>query len=175
MTVPIEAYTGAGVLTGLVAGPGRLRDVLETLDTVHISACRSLGLDGRRMGPTEAELPTDDLLLVVPDEAEVPVHATWHDVRLEVGPYLVVGRLPTQPGFDPGRALARPSGTFVLLRDVELRAAADPDRELAEHGALLVNRYTVDAVAAELMLGFFFPGARLSMPVAAGQGEAPTG
>lgn len=170
MAVPIEAYTGVGVLTGLVNAPGRLRDMLESLDELWITACRSIDLDGASSEQPEGHLSTDDLFLVVPDAAEVPVHAVWHDVRLEVGPYVVVGLLPTQPGFDPGRALARPSGTFVLLRDAQVRSLADPDRILAEHGGLLVNRYVVDAVDAELMLGFFFPGARLTVRVSDGEG-----
>ena len=173
MAVPIEAYTGVGVLTGLVDVPGRLRDVIESLDELWITACRSIDLDGTLGERPECHLLTDDLFFVVPDAAEVPVHAAWHDVRLEVGPYVVVGLLPTQPGFDPGRALARPSGTFVLLRDAEIRALADPDRVLAEHGGLLVNRYVVDAVDAELMLGFFFPGARLTVRTSAGVDADP--
>lgn len=173
MAVPIEAYTGVGVLTGLVDAPGRLRDILESLDELWITACRSIDLDGSSSERSERHLSTDDLFLVVTDAAEVPVHAVWHDVRLEVGPYVVVGLLPTQPGFDPGRALARPTGMFVLLRDVEVRALAEPDRILAEHGGLLVNRYVVDAVDAELMLGFFFPGARLTVRVSEGAGAQP--
>ena len=34
-------------------------------------------------------------------------------ISLVVGPYIVAGELPTLPGFDPGRALTRPSGEFV--------------------------------------------------------------
>ena len=58
-------------------------------------------------------------------------------------------------------------------RDAEIRALADPDRVLAEHGGLLVNRYVVDAVDAELMLGFFFPGARLTVRTSAGVDADP--
>jgi hypothetical protein len=94
---------------------------------------------------------------------DVPHHAVWHPLILEVGPYLLEGELPTLPGFDPGRALARPTGTFVLLRDVDVRVADDPERLLRRHDRLLVNRYEVLAVTAALMLGFFFPGARLEM------------
>jgi hypothetical protein len=163
MAIPIEAYTAEGVLTGVLDAPGRLRDALETLDEVRLAPFRGLALDGRRTEVPDARLSTDALLLVVPDEAELPVHATWHDITLIAGPYIIDGQLPTLPGFDPGRALARPSGTFVMLREVTLRLLDDPDRILASHTRLLVNRYDVDEVSSALMLGFFFPGARLDL------------
>lgn len=81
-------------------------------------------------------------------------------VHLVVGPYAVQGRLPTLPGFDPARALARPTGTYVLLRDAAVELVGRSGLA-AEHPYLLVNRYGVDEVAAELMLGFFFQGAAL--------------
>jgi hypothetical protein len=67
------------------------------------------------------------------------------------------------PGFDPGRALARPTGEFVQLRDVSVGLLAE-DAERAEglsRPMALVNRYVVDRVEADLMLGFFFPGAQM--------------
>jgi hypothetical protein len=65
------------------------------------------------------------------------------------------------PGFDPGRALTRPTGSFVLLRDVAIRLLDQDDAGESNHGHALVNRYNVDAVEADIMLGFFFPGARM--------------
>jgi hypothetical protein len=163
MAVPIEAYTADGVLTGLVETPGRIRDVIETLDEIRISPLRAFGLDGRRSESAGGVFPADSLLLVVPDDADIPVHAVWHHVELEIGPYLVRGELPTLPGFDPDKALARPTGTYVLLREVEVRLIADPDRLLASHQRLLINRYDVESITSEIMLGFFFPGARLDL------------
>jgi hypothetical protein len=78
------------------------------------------------------------------------------------------------PGFDPEKALARPTGTYVLLREVEVRLLADPDRLLASHARLLINRYDVESITSEIMLGFFFPGARLDVRDADG-GELLTG
>ena len=67
-------------------------------------------------------IPVDDIIVAVPDaDPSIPVHAVWHPIHLEAGPYLVDGEIPTMPGFDPGRALTRPAGSFVLLRDVSLR------------------------------------------------------
>jgi hypothetical protein len=48
---------------------------------------------------------------------------------------------------------------FVVLRDAEL-GSSDADGRPIGH-AVLVNRYAVERVAADLMLGFYFPGAAL--------------
>ena len=69
------------------------------------------------------------------------------------------GELPTLPGFDPGRALTRPSGEFLLIRDIRLSVRARPEAGVAIGDHALVNRYTVDRIRADLQLGFFFPGA----------------
>ena len=42
-----------------------------------------------------------------------------------------------------------------------------PDAGEASAARLLVNRYTVDRVKADLMLGFFFPGAEMVLTGAA--------
>lgn len=159
MAIPIEAYTAEGVLAGVIDAAGRLRDVLETSDTVRLAPVRGVALDGRTLESPGEDVAVDALLLVVPDDVDVPVHAAWHDIRLTIGPYRVDGELPTLPGFDPGRALARPTGTFVLLREVTVILPDDGDRVVGRYGRLLVNRYDVETVAASLVLGFFFPGA----------------
>jgi hypothetical protein len=94
---------------------------------------------------------------------DVPGHAQWHSIDLDTGPYRIEGELSTMPGFDPGRALARPTGQFVLLRDVRITLLGQPDAGEAMCDHALVNRYTVDRIAADIMLGFFFPGAAMSI------------
>ena len=89
----------------------------------------------------------------------MPVHADWHHIHLESGPYTLEGELATLPGFDPGRALTRPSGEFLLLRDIRLSVRARPEAGVAVGDHALVNRYAVERIRADLMLGFFFPGA----------------
>ena len=104
--------------------------------------------------------PIDDFLVVVaPPEMNGPAHSVWHDVRIHAGPYVIEARLPTLPGFDPARALARPSGSFVLLGEVRLGLAGRPDDGVDEHALAWVNRYAVDRIESDLELGFFFPGA----------------
>ena len=161
MPIRVEAYTAGGVATGVVARSGPLREALDDAGDLLVERAQWLPLDGSGERPAgELRLTVDDLLLLVAEEAEGgPVHAQWHTIELQAGPYEVVGEMPTMPGFDPGRALARPTGEFVFLRDARIRLVDQPDAGEASAPRILVNRYTVDRVKADMMLGFFFPGA----------------
>jgi hypothetical protein len=165
MSIQVQAFTVDGVTTGVVARSGPIRGTLEESSDLVVERSRWLPLDGsgeRESG--DVRLAVDDLLLLVSDEAEgIPVHAQWHDIELDAGPYRVTGEMPTMPGFDPGRALARPTGEFVLLRDARIQLIDRKDAGEADFTHVLVNRYTVDRIAADLMLGFFFPGAAMTV------------
>lgn len=165
MPIRVEIYAAGGVAVGVVARAGRLRDVLESDRELLVERATWHPLDGSPAQPAgELAIAGDDILLAVGDEHEEgPVHAQWHDVAVRVGPYRVTGQMPTMPGFDPGRALARPTGEFVLLRDVRISLTdTDPEGDSTQSTAF-VNRYVVDEVAADLMLGFFFPGATMTV------------
>jgi hypothetical protein len=161
MPIRVEMYLAGGVAGGVVARSGHLRDALETGEPIEVERASWTGLDGSSSAaPRGLLLEPDDLCIAVgDDDAGPPVHAAWHAVRLVVGPYVVEAELPTLPGFDPGRALTRPTGAFVLLRDVRISLVDRPDGGTATHPHALVNRYAVDEVTSDLMLGFFFPGA----------------
>lgn len=170
MAIRVDAYTSGGMASGILAGPGRLRDTLETNGALPLDRAAWQALDApTAQNAGSMTIPTDDVLIAVgDDDPGVPVHAAWHHIQLESGPYDVEGDLATMPGFDPGRALTRPSGEFVLLRDVRLSLRARPDAGVAVGGHALINRYGVDRIRADLMLGFFFPGAVIDA-------SAPTG
>jgi hypothetical protein len=161
----VEAYTTTGIATGTVAPSGHLREYVDATPQLVIESGDWLPIDGsagRHVG--ELQLPVDDLLVLVSDElGDVPGHAQWHAIDLDSGPFRIEGELSTMPGFDPGRALARPTGQFVLLRDVRITLLSEPDAGEARCQHALINRYTVDRIAADIMLGFFFPGAAMSM------------
>jgi hypothetical protein len=175
MQIRVEAYTAGGIATGTIARSGSLREALEGSIELHVASSRWLPLDGA--GEQEAGdlvLTVDDLLFVVGEAGSAPVHAQWHDIELDAGPYRLHGEMPTMPGFDPGRALARPTGEFVLLRDARVELIGRPDAGEATCAEILVNRYTVDRVRADLMLGFFFPGAEIIVTgLAAGEAPVP--
>ncbi len=161
MAIRVDAYTSEGMASGTLARPGPLRDALEDDRALRLDEAAWQGLDdpaSRAAG--SLAIPSDDVLIAVADDDPgVPVHAAWHHVHLESGPYTVEGELATLPGFDPGRALTRPSGEFLLLRDIRLSVRARPDAGVAIGDHALINRYAVERIRAELMLGFFFPGA----------------
>ena len=161
MAIRVDAYTSGGMASGTLARPGALRDALEDDRALCLDEAAWQGLDDPASRPAGSlAIPSDDVLIAVADDDPgVPVHAAWHHVHLESGPYTVEGELATLPGFDPGRALTRPSGEFLLLRDIRLSVRARPDAGVAVGDHALVNRYAVERIRAELMLGFFFPGA----------------
>jgi hypothetical protein len=161
MAIRVDAYTSGGMASGTLARPGALRDALEDDRALRLDEAAWQGLDDPASRPAGSlAIPSDDVLIAVADDDPgVPVHAAWHHVHLESGPYTVEGELATLPGFDPGRALTRPSGEFLLLRDIRLSVRARPDAGVAVGDHALVNRYAVERIRAELMLGFFFPGA----------------
>jgi len=165
MTIAFEAYTAEGIRHGTIAEDdrlgSRLGDLLESLEQVQVEAGRLACLDGTESVHEGAtHLAVDDFLVVVaPTELAGPAHSVWHDVRIHTGPYVIEARLPTLPGFDPARALARPSGSFVLLGEVHIGLGGHLDDGVDIHPLAWVNRYAVDRIESDLELGFFFPGA----------------
>lgn len=160
MPIRVDAYMSDGVASGSLVADGTLHGVLDTGSLVLESATwQTLGTPSReRVGVLR--LVSDEVLVAIgDDEAALSVHATWHRVRLESGPFVVEGDLATLPGFDPGRAITRPSGAFLELRDVRLGRVGQESAGAVSAGHGLVNRYAVEQLQADLMLGFFFPGA----------------
>ncbi len=161
MAMRVDAYTSGGMASGILGRPGALRDALEDGGPLPLDRAAWQGLDEPAASAAGSlAIPSDDVLVAVgDDDPGIPVHAAWHHIELEAGPYAIAGELATQPGFDPGRALTRPSGGFLLLRDVRVSVRAHPEAGVAIGDHALVNRYAVERIRADLMLGFFFPGA----------------
>jgi len=160
MSISLDGYTMSGLLHAEFEAAGRLSDALESETTLRLTSGRLVRLDGGVAQDVGGlALPVDDICLAAASaETVIPGHLAWHDLVLTAGPWHIEGAMPTMPGFDPGRALARPQGTFVLLRDVRIGLAGQPGAEdTVMYG--WVNRYVVDRVEADIDLGFFFPGA----------------
>ena len=168
MAIKVEIYTSGGMASGILARSGSLRAALSSGERLEVERATWQGLDDAYPRPAgTVDVGVDEVILAVADDApDAPVHAAWHHVVLDSGPYSVEGDLATLPGFDPGRSLARPSGEFVLLRDVRLSLRDRPESGVSVGDHALVNRYAVERIEADLMLGFFFPGAAIT-PVAA--------
>ena len=160
--IALEAYTGEGLLTGSVAVESRLADLLASASAIILGDAVLTPFDGppqRFEGSSSVDI--DDLSAVVA-EADVvsPFHVVWHALALDLGPYRIRGELPAVPGFDPARALARPTSQFVLVGRVTVERRTEASAATRnEHAFMWINRYAVDAVTSDLALGFFFPGA----------------
>jgi hypothetical protein len=167
MQIAFEAYTVWGLVQGRVEADRPLHDVLVASDTVAVYDYRLTPLAPGPSGQQGSALVNvDDLLLVVaPADTPAPVHASWNELTLAVGPFEVSGLLPTLPGFDPGRSLARPSSRLVLLSEVTVGLRDQPGFVVGRHPVAWVNRYDVDRVRSELELPFHFPGAEREAPV----------
>jgi hypothetical protein len=163
MSTLIELYTAEAVVTGYRVDRAAVRETLETGDAVRLAQPQWTPLhrapDERDTGES---LPVDEVLAAVAEpDPHRAVHANWHDVVLESGPYRISGTLAVLPGFDPNRAITRPGGTFIPLRAARLEIIDYPDAGQLDRETVLVNRYAVDRVASTLELGFFFPAARI--------------
>lgn len=163
MAIRVEVYTSGGIASGELARSGPLRNILASDHRLQLERSLWQGLDEPSPRPTGTlDIPVDDIVFAVADERpEPPIHAAWHHVLIESGPYSLEGELATLPGFDPGRSLARPSGEFVLLRDIKLSLTNRPEAGESTGDHALVNRYAVERIQADLQLGFFFPGATI--------------
>lgn len=162
--VQLEIFTPSGVVAGNAVRDGLIQSP-DLRSPVAIERARWYPLDGSKPEHRGSVLvPPDDVLVVATPEDDLVIHATWYSLSIDIGPYRVRGRLPTPPGFDPARALARPGGAFVTLRDACVELMNRPDAGVAERALVHVNRYAVERVESTLMLGFFFPGAHLVTP-----------
>ena len=158
----VEIFTPTGVVSGTTSRAAVERDGRGAPRALSVEASRWYPLDGGEPERRETVIvPPDEILLVVLGPPAFTLHASWYPIELDVGPYRVEGHLPVAPGFDPARALARPTGPFVDLRDLTISIPGVPGAGIAERPHAQVNRYAVERVASSLMLGFFFPGAAL--------------
>lgn len=169
----VEVYTPLGVIAGDAAGVTTAGlDGQELIEPIEIANARWYPLDGSAAEHRgTVHIAPDDALLVVVPEDGLKVHMAWYSIAIELGPYRLCGSIATHPGFDPNKAIARPSGTFVSISDAVIDLLGVPSGSSARRAHVLVNRYAVDRVTSILMLGYFFPGAQLvaaevSVPVA---------
>ena len=163
MTIRVDVYTADGMARGVLSCPGHLREALDAVDEILLERASWQGAEDTMPRSIDtATIAVDDMFVAVTEaDPTIPVHAVWHPVHLEVGAYVIDGELPTMPGFDPGRALTRPTGSFVVLRDMRMRRMGRSAWAPLAVTEALVNRYVVELVEAELPLEFLFPGATM--------------
>ena len=93
MAIRVDAYTSGGMASGTLARPGAVRDALEEDRALRLDGAAWQGLNDQKSSPAGSlAIPSDDILVAVADDDPgIPVHATWHRVHLESGPYTLEG------------------------------------------------------------------------------------
>lgn len=158
----VEIFEPTGVLAGETDRVPLTNSGPDLTRPLSVEDGRWFPLDGSSpVHVGDATVGPDDILLIVTPVPELRVHMAWYSVTLDLGPYRVSGQLATHPGFDPARAIARPTSTFIALSEATVELAGRADAGPATRPYLHVNRYAVERVRSTLMLGHFFPGAQL--------------
>ena len=159
----LEIYTPTGVVAGETARMPFTVDGPDLESPFALGDARWYPLDGTSpVNRGDVRVQPDEVLLVVTDEQDLTVHMNWYAITLDVGPYRVSASIGTMPGFDPERALSRPGGTYIPLRDATIELLGRSDVAPAKRPHLAVNRYAVEQCDCSLLLGFHFPGAQFA-------------
>ena len=152
-----------GMASGVLARAGHLRDVLETRRLARPRASRLAGdrTTPRPGPPARSAIPIDDVLVAVADDDPhdpgprrrgTPIGS--RSARTGRGRAADAARVRPRPRPDPPDRRVRDAPRRPPRRCVD-----DPSPGVPVGHHALVNRYGVDRVSADLMLGFFFPGA----------------
>ena len=165
MAIRVDVYTNGGMASGLLARACPLREALSAEDRLQVDQSVWQGLEDRAPRPA----------------GTVNIADRRHPVRHRRRRTGATGprRLAPRPaGFgavhargragDDARASiradrwrGRPANSSCCVTfGCRFAAIPRPGVSVGEHA--LVNRYAVEAIRADLMLGFFFPGAAMS-------------
>lgn len=143
--VEFDAYAADCRVHGqLEVGEGRLSDQLGHAAELLVRDARLEGIaDGRMVAMAELTVARDELCAVVATgprgDTARRLHTHTRLVEVEVGPYLVVGRVHGTPASEPlGVALRRQAWVPLTEATVMYRCGGSDVRE--EITALLVNR-----------------------------------
>jgi hypothetical protein len=166
MPVPLEAFLGESYLAGSFPGShAECRARLDAgsvvdLDEVTLVALAELDAGNAERSPTGSVGSDDIMIIALPRDPETPhVHKVHFPVRLTVGPYVVSGELTMFPGFDPARALTRPTSDFIDIHDAVVHIATPTGEIDQPYDQVAVNRFAVERIASEIDMTFWFPGA----------------
>jgi hypothetical protein len=165
MGVPLEAFLGDSYVAGSFPGShSECRAALDgdsvDLSDVTFVALADLEAGNAERSPTGSVGPDQILIVALPRDPEAPhVHKVHFPVTLTLGPYEVRGELTMFPGFDPARALTRPSSDFIDIHDAQVRITTEAGEVEQPYEEVCVNRFAVERVVAEIDMTFWFPGA----------------
>ena len=160
--VESDAYAADCRVHGQIeVGEGRLSDQLNRTPELLIRDARLEGLDdGQLVDMSEITIARDELCAVVVSGPRGDVarrlHTRTTHVEVEVGPYLVEGRVHGTPASEPLAVFLR-QVAWVPLTEATVKyrcGAGDVSEEIA---TLLVNRHLVRSFRAVQEAGLDFP------------------
>lgn len=142
----VELYTRYAVILARVAPDGRrLSDILNSTARLAVrdANCISLlpNIDGTQ-GEGWTSVSTDDILFAMPPAHTSPrqmrVHRRQHRVRIQTGPYVVVGNAHVVPGIALDPYVLRSRMRFLALTQAHISSVTDPAWE-RQAQVLLMN------------------------------------
>ena len=134
---PVELYTRHAMVLGRVEPDGqRLSDILNSNSQLPVRDARSISLLNGLEGTDSdgwTSVSTDDILLAMPPERASPrqlrINRRQHRVRIETGPYAVVGTAHVLPGTKLDPYVLRSRMRFLALTQVHVTSKSDPSWE----------------------------------------------
>lgn len=142
----VELYTENAMVLGQVAPDGqRLSDILNSNSHLPIKNAQSIsmigGVEGSE-GQGWSSVPTDEILLAMPPEHVSPrqmrIHRRQHRVRINTGPYQMIGNAHVLPGVKLDPFVLRARMRFLALTQAHVLSTIDPAWERAA-AVVLVN------------------------------------
>lgn len=152
MQIPFSAYADDCTVTGEIDMPAdRLSDFLASTYEFDVAGAAFRALDdGRVVEAGSTPILRDDLCVVAATgprgREDRRVWTRQHPVRVQVGPYVVVGYLHAPPTIDPVKSLDR--RPIIALTSTVLEYGEAGAQVRVELEAALVNRARVETVVA---------------------------
>ena len=130
----VELYTQTAMVLGLVAPEGRrLSDILNSSSHLPVREARSIsiiaGIEGSE-GEGWTSVATEEVLLAMPPEhispRQMKIHRRQHRVRIQTGPYVIVGNAHVLPGITLDPYVLRSRMRFLALTSAHVSSTTDP-------------------------------------------------
>jgi hypothetical protein len=130
---PVEVYTSAALICGLVAPEGRrLSDILNSNSHLPLRDARSTSLlndvEGSA-GEGWTSVSTDEILFAMPpghvSARQLRVHRRQHRVRIQTGSFQIVGNAHVLPGVGLDLYVLRSRMRFLAVTNAHVSAAGD--------------------------------------------------
>lgn len=182
--VEFHGYAGDCTIAGQVTMFGeRLTDFLNGQERFRLHHVEFTSLEDGHVVPLDSvSLERDDLLAVVgtgPRGSEAQrVELEETRMQLAIGPYIVLGRLHTQPGVDPMKNVLQRE-TMIPLTQATIAYSVAGATIARDIPTIIVNRHQVEWIAASADEASLFPDATVRSPFSMNlrkdfTGSAPT-